>query len=725
MASFFHKYQRPLMLGLAFFALITFSVTGTMIAFFSRCTGGANQGLPSLVLQDGARHQVTIQEYEAAQMVFRLFVERFPLLDMGLDRDKEGASEAEKSHLFDRVLILYLASKAAGIGVSDAVIQDFIHSPLAQYYWRVKDQESYEQIVHRFFHTSVPQFEKAFMDLKRIQFYIQTLAAGENTSVLSVLDEAKKAGEVFQVEYVAWKEEDFEKDLKKKKISDKELLAFLEELPQGEKGPFLERRVVDLQVAWVEKKARAGAFKKALAALKPAKGSPGARFLEGLDKTLKSIGDAEIGRYYDEHKDSLYRLKEKPGSSASKPSSKPASRPASKPAEKKYRPLDRALKAEIRRILEVEKALDLVFAETTRAARKEGKKFDLKAFLSKNFPFLHVARTGLKAPKDLEKVSFLEGWKQAYTALAPAEGEFIPQVQTSGEAVFFARVVQVKENVPRPLSEIRKDLLDLYYKKKSKELAGKAARDFLAGLRVQGKKANPEGVKKILDEIEAAAKKRIQTLKSDLEKEIAQDEKILARKDIPQRAKEVYRKALKEKKAQLAALAEKEKEIRREERKKREEDLKKAELAKAGEIFASYAKSRKVPLVKVPPFPKNLAKFQSALLDAQEDDILRYLEGTEGVSKLEGLEKGQVSEVLEDPTSRSFLVVHMLDRHPKKVEDLTPGEVEDQIRKRKGDVVHEFTKKALSFESLRKRFRYTGFRNEANYKEGGKKKPAQ
>ncbi len=712
MASFFHKYQRPLMLGLAFFALLTFSVTGAMLTFFSRCSGEMESKLPVLTLPDGTRHRVTIPEWETAQDVYNLFVERYPLLDLGFDRNKEGGpTEEEKAHAFDRVLILYCAAKAAGIGVTDSVIQDFIHSPIAQYIWRIQDQESYENIVYRFFRTSLPRFEKAFRELKRIQFYIQTLAAGENVSVLSVLDEARKAGEIFHVEYALWKEEDFEKELKKKKVPDKELLAFLKNLPEGEKAPFLERKVVDLEVAWVGKDADVQAMKKAVAGLKPPKGSPGARFLDGLDKKLAGVTDAEIGRYYDTNKDKLYKLKA--------PASKPASRPASRPAPRKYRPLDARLKAEIRKTLQLRKAMELVFAEASRQGRKEGRKFDLKAFLAKNFPFLKVFRTGLKAPKDMAKGPVLEGWAESYAAYAPAEGEFLPAVQSSGKALFFARVVQVKENVPRPLAEIRKDLLDLYYKKESRKRAEKAAKDFLAGLRELGRKANPDGVAKIRKEIQDAVEKRVAALRKNLEDQIARDERILAQKDLPQRAITSYREDLKKRKAELAALLKKRQEILKEEEKKREEELKKAELAKVGPSFRKFALSRKLEVSAAPPFPKNLAAIDPAALDACKDDALRFLEGQEGVAKLEDLKKGQVSQVLEDPTSRSFLVVHMLDRHPKKIEDLTPGEVEEQLRKRKSDAPHEFVKKALSFDALRRKFHYTNYRGEKKEKKAG------
>ncbi len=717
MASFFHKYQRPLMLGLAFFALLTFSVTGAMLTFFSRCSGEMESKLPLLTLQDGTRHRVTMTEWETAQDVFRLFVERFPLLDLGYDRNKEGGpSEEEKAHAFDRVLILYCAAKAAGIGVTDAVIQDFIHSPIAMYIWKIKDQQTYERIVYQFFRTSLPRFEKAFRELKRIQFYVQTLASGENTSLLSVLEAARKAGEVFQVEYVPWKEGDFEKDLKKKKVTDKELLAFLDKLPEGEKAPFLERRVVNLEVAWMEKGTSVQALKKAVTRLHPAKGSPGARFLEGLDKKLAAITPAEISRYYDTNKEKLYKL----NPPASKPASQPASKPASKPAVKKYRPLDAALKKEIRRTLELRKAMEMVFAEATRQGRKEGKKFDLKAFLAKHFPFLKILRTGLKPAGDLPKVSVLSGWTEAYAALAPAEGEFLPQVQSSRKALFFARVIQVKENVPRPLEKIRKDLLDLYYKKESRKLAKKAAQDFLAGLRELGRKDNPEGVRKVREEIRKAVEKRVSALEKRLKDQIARDEKVLSQKGLPERAISSYRKDLEQKKAQLAALPKKRAEILKEEEKKREGELKKAELAKAGPSFRKFARSKKLEVLSAPPFPKNLSQVEPAVLDACKDDLLRFLEGTEGVSKLEDLKKGQVSEVLEDPTSRAFLVVHMLDRHPKKVEDLTPGEVEEQVKKRKSDAPHSFAKKALSFESLRKRFHYTNYQGEKKEKSPAK-----
>ena len=717
MASFFHKYQRPLMLGLAFFALITFSVTGAMMVFFSRCFGGVQGGLPRLVLQDGTKYQVTFQDYDTAQDVFQLFVERFPLLDLGFDKDENGSvPEEEKKHAFDRVLILYCAAKAAGIGVTDGVIQDFIHSPIAQYYWQVKDQESYERVVYRFFRTSLPKFEKAFIEFKRIQFYIQTLASAENLSVLSVLEEARKAGEVFQVEYVPWLEEDFEKQLKKKKITDKEILAFLEGLPEGEKAPFLERKVVDLEVAWVGKETNPASLEEAVKKLKPSKGSPGARFLEGLPKKLKAVTDAEISRFYDANKDRLYKLKEP----ASKPASKPASQPASKPAVKKYRPLDNALKAEIRRVLELEKAVDLVFAEAKKQGRQEGRKFDLKAFLEKYFLFIKILRTGLKPAAGLEKVPVLKGWSEVYSALAPAAGEFVSKIQSSEKALFFARVAQVKENVPRELKEIRKDLLDLYYKKESKKLAEKAAKDFIQGLRVLGRKANPKGVEKIRGEIEKAVGKRVAALEKELKAEIGRFEKVLRQKDLPGRVVKLYKEALKKKKAELAAFSEKRKKIQAEEEKKREEDLKKAELAKVGPSFRKFALSRKLKVVQVPPFPKNLHKIDAAALDLLKDDTLRFLEGREGVAKLEDLEKGRVSEVIEDPTSRTFLVVHMLDRHPKKAEDLTPAEVEEQVQKRKGDAPHKFVKKALSFEALRKRFHYTNYRGEKEKGEAGK-----
>ncbi|GEM_PF-5391494 len=716
MASFFHKYQRPLMLGLAFFALLTFSVTGAMLTFFSRCSGEMESKLPLLTLPDGTRHRVTIQEWETAQAVYSLFVDRYPLLDLGFSRNREGGpTEEEKAHALDRVIILYCAAKAAGIGVTDAVIQDFIHSPIAKYIWRIEDQESYENIVHRYFHTSLPRFETAFRELKRIQFYIQTLAAGENVSVLSVLDKAREAGEIFKVEYAVWKEEDFEKELKKKKVPDKKLLAFLKDLPQGEKAPFLESKVVDLEVAWIGKDADARALKKVVAGRKPPKGSPGARFLEGLDKKLAGVTEAEISRYYDANKDKLYKLK----GPASKPASQPASKPASRPAPRKYRPLDAGLKAKIRKTLELRKALEMVFAEATRQGRKEGRKFDLKAFLAKNFPFLKVFRTGLKAPKDLAKGPVLEGWGQTYAALAPAEGEFIPQVQSAGKALFFARVVQVKENVPRPLSEIRNDLSALFYKKESRKRAEKAAKDFLAGLREIGRKANSEGVAKIRKEIREAVEKRVAALKKNMKERIARDEKILAQKDLPQRAIATYREDLKKRKAELAALPKKREEIRKEEEKKREGELKKAELAKVGPSFRKYAQSRKLRVASAPPFPKNLAKIAPAALDACKDDALRFLEGQEGVTRLENLKKDQVSEVLEDPTSRTFLVVHMLDRHPKKVQDLTPGEVEDQLQKRKSDATHEFVKKALSFEALRRKFHYTNYKGEKEETKSG------
>mgnify|MGYP000985864896 CR=1 FL=1 len=207
MISFFRKYQRPLLLTAAIFALVTFSVTGAMLTAVQQCSERPGDKLPRLTLPSGKDYQVTWADSAMAHDVYQYFVIRGRFLDIGLFKEglDESQREREREHAYDRILILMCAARDAGIGVSDRLVADFARN------LRIPDMGSYEQAIAQIFQAeSVARFEAALVEYFRIKYYIDALALGENLSIQSVLEEAAKEGEELRAELVRFRAEDHE-----------------------------------------------------------------------------------------------------------------------------------------------------------------------------------------------------------------------------------------------------------------------------------------------------------------------------------------------------------------------------------------------------------------------------------------------------------------------------------------------------------------------------------
>ncbi|MCC6781284.1 MAG: hypothetical protein IT457_00460 [Planctomycetes bacterium] len=333
--DFFRKYQRIILFTAGIFALVTFSISGNMLEFFSglRQTSAT---YPTMVIA-GRSVSVTEEDYAVAQLLTArdesrggglgdLVVAVPPLLEPDGNDPRVEVYAALR-----RLAIEY------GIEYSDDEVEKAIQTGLtiggALGATHVQDL----RVIGGY--SDLTQFRKVIGEALRIGTFVRMQALAIDTTDASLAGQLAKDVELLTVVTAAIDEKAIQTAIEQKDVSDDDLKTWINGLSHDDQNArgFLDSARYRVDLAWLE-----------LAAFDPA------AFAKELGD--KQFSEDEVKGYYELNKFRLYQKE------------KPKDAPPDQVTEPEYLELDEALKTQITKRLQAEAVLRSIWdTVTTRA----------------------------------------------------------------------------------------------------------------------------------------------------------------------------------------------------------------------------------------------------------------------------------------------------------------------------------------------------------------------
>lgn len=455
----------PVMVGVAIFGLVTFTITGAVVTTFQSDARAANS--PTITLPSGATRKLTDTDRSLAAAAYTLFFER---RRNNIPEALQVAQQARMMDLFRQLLPLLstsLADREDG-GKRDEVLQVMLLAALARdkgidvgqgeiSAW-VSDAFTSPQEYTAFcghFRLSPVQFEAA---LKEALLVKRTFDIGLAETPLpsgdEIVAEWRKRNERYTFDVAAFSAKERRAALEKTPPTDAELQAHFDALPPMGK----ERHRLPAQFAL-----------DGLAVTAPAEKQADA--FEAL-MAAAEVQEQDARSYYQISRAERFAkpaAESKPAGegAATQPESAPASVPSFLPFDEVK---DRAM-----RETRVARALEKVSREAQEAAASPG--FDLKAFGDK-YGLTYFTTGEPRTAADLAKVP-VHGTASLGVGLADSkEGAFLSGYRAAPGAIEVARLTRKVDSRIPEIAAIRDALLPEYLDKKAYEKAQEDASAF-------------------------------------------------------------------------------------------------------------------------------------------------------------------------------------------------------------------------------------------------------
>ncbi|MEZ5989981.1 MAG: hypothetical protein R3F30_12810 [Planctomycetota bacterium] len=240
--------------------------------------------------------------------------------------------------------------------------------------------------------------------------------------------------------------------------------------------------------------------------------------------------------------------------------------------------------------------------------------------------------------------------------LGIGEGDLPTEVQETDKGAFFFQLLERKQNVVKPIDDIRKDAIDVWAKKTVADSVKKLAGDIREEIRKQAEALKPEEVAKLREDSATKAAADLEAWREGLQSRVTKAEEEISTGALPERAVARRKQDIETWRKELETEADRKKAIDEAAEKQLEADI--TELVKPvlAEAFGKVATDTGRTPVGLGPWP----------LDEDEGERFQLLEeGPEKYLKALGdvkdAEKGWVSDVLEDAADGSYYVVRMDD----------------------------------------------------------------
>ena len=333
--DFFRRNQKAILYTAGIFALLTFSITGAMTSAFSSLFE-SKRPMPTMTVPGHGAVKVTGEDYETASILKRWGA--YPVMAMpvlGFDDEQRN----NESHIYAALRRLAIT---AGIEGSRAEADRAIEQAIKV----EKFSGSQAQFAFRCGFPSLTALQVAVTEALRVGTFLRLQALGIDASDPAAAEEARKEHQMLTFNVASLDKKAVEKRIKDAGIKDEELQKWLEGLGDNEKFGYQDANHVAIKAMG----ARTKDFDAALFAAE----------LQG-----KTWGDEVILQRYDLEKDRRYKLmpESRPTTSQSGTQTQQTQQSQSMPTMPSYRPLDEALKAEIKKELQAEDAVRAVWAK--------------------------------------------------------------------------------------------------------------------------------------------------------------------------------------------------------------------------------------------------------------------------------------------------------------------------------------------------------------------------
>ena len=419
------RYQRPILIGITVFVLLTFSITGTVISAFR---GKEAPWIAAFTLPSGTRVEIdraTFQDYASG---CSLTVGRLPFRRSRIDEEE----------VF-RFIVLHRLALEAGLDVSKESVNEFLQSwPLGM---GLRTRERYDEFLHAFRirARAYEEFVRRYLVVDRFLAFAAGLWAIPGRADIEAAWKKDHARNTLEV--VSFPSDARTEEVSRLLATDEELDAWRNALPDAEKKRY-ER---DVRTSF-----EGAALSRADLATPPA--GPLADALAAI-----SVPEDELKKVYDETKWDRYR-RETP---ETRPETSPATQPSFLPLEEVR---DRVLaEARVRRLFE------RVAAEASASGHPPFAEIAKKLGLE---IFAHAAVTR----EDLQALPRFTDEVARVAILTSPVGKILPGPYFSGESVYLVQILGREDPGQAPVAEIREKLLADWRQGKAIESAEAAAK---------------------------------------------------------------------------------------------------------------------------------------------------------------------------------------------------------------------------------------------------------
>jgi hypothetical protein len=709
--TLFEKYKRWIYLGLTLFALVTFSITGAIYAFF----GQVGKPAPGSIVLPATKKRVPLTETDLyyGQLLSRLqsysLSGRFSFPAFIFNgMSMEGNTEPKYSYgILRRVAI------EGGLDVSDDEIKIykervFKNAQISPFDLAVQLRLGNESTL-----------DEVIREAIRISIYVRSeILAAVELGDAALGDYIKKERKLVTLSHVDFEAGPKQKEWEKKPPKDEVLLAWVKKLDsakqlnlgfvddtqvrfdgmglvyaKGDPAEWKEelkdftapaeedlrarynqdRDQLYVREEWKKKEAaEKAAAEKEKQAKKDKKDQPAKKDQEAKkDKDggllqdppkPKTSGDSSSDKSPGKGKNSP-----KQGGEATVPT----------PEQAKYKSFEE-VRADIERRIRLEAGLRKLLDRARKAAEefvnkakgkdpKKGnetskslKDFDFKTWFAEAVKgrkgILFMEPKPLANPESYSDLGAIGKWEQFWLLRnLDQEGTFLPDIQRTNKAAFFIRLLERKTNVLRPLGKIRNEVRKAYAETEAMEWAKKQAKSFKDSVQKKAESLAGEAFGKIRKKIETEVKKQIADWKKSVSTEIKTLQEKVNSDDIPERAVSIYRKTIEDLQASLKKEEEKTKAIRKEVETSEKKEIHDVLLPFFPKAFDQVVAEKKLVAKVLGPFFRDI-QTSDPLFSLKNKGIKRFLMQQSSFLKKK---VGELSEALEDFEDKAWVVARL------------------------------------------------------------------
>ncbi len=436
------RYQRPILIGVTLFVLLTFSITGTVISAFR---SAEDPGIARFTLPSGTTVQIdraTFQDYASG---CQLTIGRLPFRRARIDEEE----------IF-RFIVLHRLALEAGLDVSKESVNEFLQSwPLGM---GLRTRERYDEFLRSFrIRPRVyEEFVRRYLVVDRFLAFAASVWAIPGPADIEAAwrkDHARSTLEVVSFPSDAQTEE-----ASRLLAKDEELDAWRNALPEPDKRRY-------------ERDVRTN-FEGAAVSRGDLAAPPAGPLADALAEI--TVPEEELAGLYEETKWVRYRREDPPGAET-RPETSPATQPS---------------------FLPLEEVRDRVFAEAR--TRKLFERVAAEASAPGHPPFAEVAKKyGLETfshssvtREELQALPRFTDEGARVAILTSPVGRTLPGPYYSGESAYMVQILGREDPGQAAVGEIREKLLADWRQAKAIEAAETAAKAFKEAVE---KRTEPDG----------------------------------------------------------------------------------------------------------------------------------------------------------------------------------------------------------------------------------------
>ncbi|MEZ5962730.1 MAG: hypothetical protein R3F56_02675 [Planctomycetota bacterium] len=728
--EFFRKNQKLILYTAGIFALLTFSISGAMMSYFSGLTDRGGFKGASLRLADGRRAFVTLDDYRVAQNLVN--APRVPDLIPSVGGPKVTDGDRVEILSALRRLALEYGIEASDTEVSKAVkcVLDVLPRQEGQPALTAADLAARSRL-------SGDQYDQLMRESMRISTFLRMFAFAADTSDAQLVEHLTRDLKLVSVKVATLDKKVLEDKLKETEVSDEDLMKWLEGLPENEKAPYQDTNRLAIK-----------AFGVKLDEFDPA------TFADELKD--KTYDDAAIEARYKLDRELYYRREVKEGETppedpylpldevkeavrkrlqaedalkvvleklrlrmgevlrpavdarieASKTLARAKAEQADADGKVAEKPDDEALKTAAEAAKAAVEAAEKVVADAETAVDTARRAFDPAAELASVTP-AKLTVASIPEPKNADALKDLPEfapWNESGTAVSlDVVGDLSGRVQNTKAGVFFFQVTDLVKSPLKELAAIKDQLKEAYYKKKADEEAKDKLTAFEDALKRLAREAKKTEIETLEAEHTAEVDKRFDAWKAETEAAMQKAKEM--RDSLAAKSDSVPYRRWKEK---FEALEKdfndadgKRKAIEAEVRKDTDEKIDKLVKETRGSVLDAAAAEAGLSVDTVGPYRKDAAS-----LPRFRDDSPKRVAFLWGQGSLRDLKEGEATDMLEDFTNRAHHMAVVEKIEPGSIADLSRAEILKARSMFEDSRMVEAVSQSFSLDALRKGWGY-------------------